>query len=360
MDHFDRQTWIHVVIPVYNAKKYLKEAVDSVLNQPYQAIDIVLVDDGSTDGSTELCDEIARGCDRIHVIHQANGGVSRARNTGIEYILRASNGTDYIAFLDADDMWAKNFFSDDVVDLMKKHYDFIGFQSCRCNANCTRRTVPIALEEGTYRGGSESIWMHDSHFGAALYSRGVIKQYGLQFPFNMVINEDGVYRMQYMYLTNSFVIKNKLMYYYRQNMSSVMHKRKYGIPHYAPLIEGWLKSDEQMLRWKNDVRGELRQGRVLASIYVMDMIEEHYTCFGKNNELRDLVQSEKYMIALLDELSNCGNEHAKSAFHQLQYTPRRFKMKCYAKGIKMKLKQIVLQSKAACMLLENIKFPVKI
>ena len=79
--------WIHVVIPVYNAVLYLRETVESVLKQPYKRIDIVLVDDGSTDGTSELCDEIANTEERVNVIHQINSGVSVARNRGIEYFL---------------------------------------------------------------------------------------------------------------------------------------------------------------------------------------------------------------------------------------------------------------------------------
>ena len=81
-------TNIHVVIPVYNAVGFLRQTVASVLHQPYSGIDIVLVDDGSTDGSGQLCDELAAEEDRIHVIHQNNSGVSTARNAGIDYILQ--------------------------------------------------------------------------------------------------------------------------------------------------------------------------------------------------------------------------------------------------------------------------------
>ena len=91
---------VSVVIPVYNVMPYLERCVQSVVRQTYQNLDIILVDDGSTDGSGQLCDEIAIRDQRIHVIHQKNQGLSGARNTG----LRNANG-EYIIFMDSDDEW---------------------------------------------------------------------------------------------------------------------------------------------------------------------------------------------------------------------------------------------------------------
>ncbi len=89
---------VSVIIPVYNAEKYLRRCLDSVVNQTYKDIEIIVVDDGSTDGSAVICDEYAARDNRFIVIHQKNGGVSVARQTGLE----AVKG-DYICFVDADD-----------------------------------------------------------------------------------------------------------------------------------------------------------------------------------------------------------------------------------------------------------------
>ena len=74
---------ISIVIPVYNVKKYLRQCVDSVLNQTYNNLQVILVDDGSTDGSSDICDEYKQKDDRVKVIHQKNMGKSGARNRGI-------------------------------------------------------------------------------------------------------------------------------------------------------------------------------------------------------------------------------------------------------------------------------------
>lgn len=94
----DKMELISVIIPVYNVEKYLSECVDSVLKQTYENFEIILVDDGSTDGSGAMCNEYAARDSRIRVIHKANGGASSARNVGI-----GAAAGDYLYFPDSDD-----------------------------------------------------------------------------------------------------------------------------------------------------------------------------------------------------------------------------------------------------------------
>lgn len=89
---------ISVVIPIYQVKDYLVQCLESVMNQTYKEIEIILVDDGSTDGSGDICNEYKQKDDRIRVIHKGNGGLSSARNAGIDL----AQG-EYIAFIDSDD-----------------------------------------------------------------------------------------------------------------------------------------------------------------------------------------------------------------------------------------------------------------
>ena len=87
-----------IVIPVYNAEKYLGECIDSVLAQSFRDFELILVDDGSKDSSGEICDEYAKKDERIRVIHQLNGGVTSARKAGVE-----AASAEWIMFVDADD-----------------------------------------------------------------------------------------------------------------------------------------------------------------------------------------------------------------------------------------------------------------
>lgn len=89
---------LSIIVPVYNAEKYLSRCIESLIIQTHKALEIILIDDGSQDNSSIICDDYKDRDERIKVIHQKNGGVSKARNVGLEY----ANG-EYIAFVDSDD-----------------------------------------------------------------------------------------------------------------------------------------------------------------------------------------------------------------------------------------------------------------
>lgn len=97
---------ISIIVPVYNVEKYLKRCIESILGQNYSKLQIILVDDGSTDRSGKICDSYAEKDSRIEVIHKENGGLSDARNIGIEH----AKGT-YITFVDSDDMIDRQYIS---------------------------------------------------------------------------------------------------------------------------------------------------------------------------------------------------------------------------------------------------------
>lgn len=109
---------ISVVVPVYNVEKYLDKCVASIVNQTYKNLEIILVDDGSTDSSPAICDEWAQKDNRIKVIHKKNGGLSSARNAGIEL----ASG-DYLAFVDSDDYISRNMCLKLYESLLKENAD---------------------------------------------------------------------------------------------------------------------------------------------------------------------------------------------------------------------------------------------
>lgn len=228
---------IHVIIPVYNAKKFLREAVDSVLNQPYKGIDIVLVNDGSTDGSAQLCDEMAEQESRIYVIHQANAGVSAARNAGIEFVLKRSVKGDYIAFLDADDLWNKNT----ITDVIEEYYeDVIGFSIVLANASVTRyRPMWIAEDYVTQRNAENTSWFANGSFASHFYSVKMILEYSLRFMNDVKANEDVIFQQQAGFCCHCVRYISRVLYIYRMNPYSATHNMKCVLPHAAHTPSAW-------------------------------------------------------------------------------------------------------------------------
>ena len=295
--------FIHVIIPCYNAEKYLEQTVYSVLYQPYKKIDIVLVDDGSPGETPALCDAIAVKESCIHVIHKPNGGVSSARNAGIEYVLTQyadDLSGRYIAFLDADDCWEPDFLSAETVKLLDAGYDLVGFQSCTCNPDLVRSGKPGVLQDGVHCGGQDNVWIHAAHhFGAMFYSCTFLKQYDIRFQEGLRYSEVKIFSMACHYLAEQIWLENRVMYLYRINKGSAIGSRKFGIPYFVPIVDGYLKLDRQMRPFADEIRGELKESKKCVSYYIMDMIDEHYQQGGTKTEMDTLLDSRPdYLDAL--------------------------------------------------------------
>lgn len=113
---------VSVIMPVYNSGEYLQTAVDSILSQSLKDIELILVDDGSTDGSSEKCEECAKKDKRVVVIHQRNGGICNARNAA----LKIARG-EYIGFSDHDDEYLPGLLEDNYKLCITQNLDFVKF-----------------------------------------------------------------------------------------------------------------------------------------------------------------------------------------------------------------------------------------
>lgn len=106
---------VSVIVPVYNDEKYLKQCIDSILNQTYSNIELILIDDGSTDNSPKICEDYRQRDDRVRVLHKENGGVGSSRNAGL-----AMATGEYVLFVDNDD-WLPENHVEDLYDNLKKN-----------------------------------------------------------------------------------------------------------------------------------------------------------------------------------------------------------------------------------------------
>lgn len=157
---------ISVIVPVYNCEAYLPACMDSILNQTYSDLEIIVVDDGSADGSPAICDAYAQKDTRIQVIHQENQGVSAARNAGLDIAVG-----DFIAFVDSDDTLEPDMYQV-LVELAQAHQADI--------AHCGYKK--IRLDESTKDvGGTEILLVQDSAEASKCLLRG---QYFVGSPWN--------------------------------------------------------------------------------------------------------------------------------------------------------------------------------
>ena len=129
---------ISVIVPVYNVEQFLRECIESIRNQTYKNIEIILVDDGSTDNSGKICDEYISKDSRIKVIHKENGGLSSARNTGLD------NATgDYVMFSDSDDLFLPDSCQVMIDEMERTNSDYVVGNYQNCNEDGTLWDNPV-------------------------------------------------------------------------------------------------------------------------------------------------------------------------------------------------------------------------
>lgn len=208
---------ISVIVPVYNTEKYLCECIDSILAQTYTDFEVLLIDDGSTDKSGEICDEYTQKDSRICVFHKNNGGVSSARNIGLE-----NAKGEWVCFVDSDDIIPSDSLAfyekalDDDIDFFFSKYRIL-FQNGDLRAeykNNDNRDYSLEeflpkmyiIKDGEYLG----------FICSKLFRRSVISKYKLRFNEKIYFNEDRLFTVQYIcYSKRDIRYINSLTYIYR-------------------------------------------------------------------------------------------------------------------------------------------------
>lgn len=224
---------VSVVIPVYNVEKYLVQCLDSVVAQDYKDIEVILVDDGSTDSSGLICDEYAKKYQFIDVIHKKNGGLGYARNTGIE---RAKG--DYITFIDSDDIVGKQMITNLINQIDRNGVDTVvgGFRRIDVNneiiaeekydfAEYTNDDVYYKLFPkllGSSPRGNDSLKMSVWN---VMFSMRIIRDHELKFVSERdLISEDIVWDIDYYKYSKNIIIIPSVEYGYRVTPGSLSQK----------------------------------------------------------------------------------------------------------------------------------------
>ncbi len=221
---------ISVIVPVYNVEKYLRQCLDSLLQQTYKDIEVILIDDGSTDASGSICDEYAARYDNFQVIHKENAGLGMARNTGLDHI-----SGEYVAFVDSDD-----YLDPGSIEALYKNLKRYGVDMCKGGFRRVLDSGKIILnrkyDNETFLGREarevllprmigSSPFQHDSVemcVWGALYNAAVIKQHEVRFPSEReLISEDLVFNIDYMQYARGACLISDVGYNYRVNSVSL-------------------------------------------------------------------------------------------------------------------------------------------
>lgn len=220
---------ISIVIPVYNVKQYLEECVNSAINQTYENIEILLVDDGSTDGSGELCDAYQEKDSRIKVFHKENGGLSDARNYGMD----RAEGT-YIYFLDSDDLIEPYAMEILLQTAVKNDAEVVLFDARVIDENSVPQ-MDVSSYMWYYRIGEYGGCQKGKELFAKLkknkeYRSAVpllfIRRDAINFRFEPIIHEDELFTVQLLYSIEKAVYCPEVLYIRRVRAGSITTIRK--------------------------------------------------------------------------------------------------------------------------------------
>lgn len=234
----NRKDLISVIVPVYNVKPYLSECVDSILKQTYENFELILIDDGSTDGSGDICEEYSKKDDRISVIHKKHGGPSSTRNVGVEF----SKG-DYIAFVDADDIITENY-----LEILYENIISYGADVSICKFLRFRNDEKPAVNSDNIPQTRDKKYLFARLSGIGGDSTPYVVAWGkiirrniaekLLFPVGKW-HEDEFYVNQLIKTAEVFVETPAELYFYRQRDDSIVGMQNRNDPRHLAVIEAF-------------------------------------------------------------------------------------------------------------------------
>lgn len=267
---------ISVVVPIYNAEKYIKKCINSVINQTYENWELILVDDGSKDGSSKLIDEAAKEDQRIIVIHKKNEGPGIARNIGIE---RATG--DYIVFLDSDDYLDIDYFSLLIPRAKNNDVVFIDVNQVSLDGEILNKE-----KMSCYRNWSKDRILRSQMTGKISWggvrkavSLKLLKENQIRYTTHS-IGEEALYSFQILYTASSIEFIDEKAVYYYVNHENSQSKLKISDP-WGEIVE-CIKNYIKDIGIYDQFANTLNAFNITATVVSLDKIQQIYKGVEKN------------------------------------------------------------------------------
>ena len=303
---------ISVIIPVYNCKMYLRQCIESVINQDEKNIEIILVDDGSTDGSSSICEEYAKKDKRITFVHKKNEGVSVARNVG----LKNAKGK-YIAFVDADDYINPKTYSKAFEHMEKNNLDLLIWnysfdKNGVLSINEDFANTGIVEDESGIKNLTATLLCpimcdlptkNNKIIGMGfpwnkLFKLDIIKKNNLKFTENIIMHEDVLFVYEYMKFVSRLELLNDSMYYYRINENGATLKYKSNIVESNNLFLNILYNEFDNMTSKQKDAFWSRVIRCYGNVCTYDLYHKENNNFDSKKINKILIEQPLYKMAI--------------------------------------------------------------
>lgn len=330
---------VSVVLPIYNVEMYLERCIESIVNQTYKNLEIILVDDGSPDHCPQICDEWGKKDSRIRVVHKVNAGLGMARNTGIEH----ATGK-YICFFDSDD-YVKTDTIEKTVGLAEKvNADVVtfGYSNVDNNGLVKSEYVPSTVKEIFHgkevqeeflpdmlaeRKESVNKRLHMSAW-ASLYSMKLIKESGWKFVSEREIIAEDVYSLLVLYKSIQCVaVLSEALYFYCDNGASLTHT--YRKDRYKKIEKFYIETTQKakQLGYSEKVIDCVRMPYYSFTIAALKMISRANCSYREKRHYINEIMDSKIFRTLIKEM-----DYAEESFsRKVLWTVMKFKLTdiCY-------------------------------
>lgn len=306
---------VSIIIPIYNVERYLRQCLDSITKQSYKNLEIILINDGSTDLSGEICEEYAQKDKRIHIIHQKNAGAANAKNAGLDY----ATG-EYIAFVDSDDFVDLDWINEMIYTMEQENVDIVECDFDKVYINRNEKGNDISYKPEIY-SAEEYMGQYLDNWTCSLFWNKIFKSELIQeirfrkerrciddefFTYKVITKAKTIYRYE------------SCLYHYRQRISSAVssvnnHKQKTDdalevlieryewVKKYFPkLVKKYLKHDIDILFYFAQTGlftdETIKKFRKISKYYLLECFKYNADKISFFNSIRLLGMSKKYLI----------------------------------------------------------------